>query len=537
MFKLFIVDDEPETREGLKSCIDWANYGIRVVGEADDGKIALERILKEKPDIVLTDVRMPDMGGIELANKLRDLKSDVKIVFISGYDDVAYLKSALKVEAVDYILKPVDLNELDGVIRKVLNIISEEDNRKRLINEMSARLTESMPALRQKFLMTLVRDGIECSEDYGKRMDFLGLKLPADKFYCIFVLSVDDRATALDSLSERDNQLISLSVIKICDELICSTLQGYTFENRRGEYVCILRLDTLEDEDKLYPLVCKIKDKLFEYLELSITIGVGETVHKLENIVKSYMIAYENVKRRLFLGKNRIITMDSLETLEDSEYKFDFTKIQLLVNILKSADKEKVIKSIDDIFNEMSKYKNGDINYCTNICLQLVLTASRQVTELNLNINDERFDEDEIWKKLLTFETLLERKMFIKDYFVAVCGCIAEKRNKKSKNIIRRIKQVIDNRYRENITIKDIAKEVYLSTTYLCMIFKQETGETVNDYLTSVRIKKAKELLMDPKYRQCDICYEIGYTEPGYFSRIFKKYTGLSPTEYRETML
>lgn len=537
MLKLFIVDDEPDTREGLRYYFDWAKYNIEVIGEADDGIPALESILKDKPDIILTDVRMPDMDGIELANKLRELQSDIKIIFISGYDDVAYLRSALKLDAVDYILKPVDLNELSSVIEKVINLINEQNDEKKLIYEMNLKLMESMPTLREKFFMTLVRDGIDNSEDIDERIKFLELKLPSEADYCVFVLSVDDKADRIYSISEKDKQLVSFSVINICDELVNKVLNGYTFENRKGEYVCILWLNQEEDEDKLYTLISDIKDSLLMYLKLSVTIGVGLTVNGLKNVVKSYSIAFENVNQKLFLGKNKIITMDSLETMENYVYKFDFSKLQQLVNILKSSDKEKIISSIEDIFMEISKYNNGNRGYCLNICLQLILTASRQLMELKITINEKRFNEEESWKHLLELETLQDMKLFITEYFLTVSRFIEETRNKKSRNVIDQIKDVIHKGFSNNITVNEIAKEVFLSTTYLCMIFKQETGQTVNDYVTKVRIEKAKELLIDPKNKLYDICYQIGYTEPGYFSKIFKKHTGLSPTEYREKII
>lgn len=534
MFKLLIVDDEQDTREGLRYYFDWEKHDIQVIGDADDGTTAIDFIIREKPDIVLTDVKMPHMDGITLSNKIREINSKIKIIFISGYDDAVYLKSALKLEAIDYILKPVEMGELAAVIQRVVKIINEEKLKEKRLYEMSVKLMESMPMLREKFFMTLVRDGIDIGEDVENRMRFLELELPIENNYCTFILSIDDKADKIDMLSERDKQLISFSVLNICDELVNNGLKGYTFENRKGEYVCILTIRCDEDEEKLYPLINDIKDNLCKYLNLSVTIGVGLTVQGLRNIVRSYSAAYLNINQKLFLGKNRIITMDSLETLEDCDYSFDFSRLGQLVSILKSANREKIILSMDDIFSEMSRDNKGNINYCLNICLQLILTASRQLMELKISIDDPKLNENEAWKQMLKLETLHDMKSFITDYFLLVSSQIEEKRNKKSRNVIGKIKAVINSKYTENISINEIAKEVYLSTTYLCMIFKQETGETINDYLTKLRIEKAKELLRDPRNKLYDICYAIGYTEPGYFSKIFRRYTGLTPTEYRE---
>lgn len=545
MLRLFVVDDEPDTREGLRYYFDWAKYGVEVIGEADDGSTALEPILKEKPDIVLSDVRMPDMDGIEMVKRIRQFSEDVKIIFVSGYDDVGYIKSALKVDAVDYILKPVDLKELGEVIEKVVKIINEERDAKSLIQEMNTKLLQSMPSLREKFFMTLVRDGVNGEKEIDKRIEFLGLELPSNDEYCTLVISIDDKAAVFDILPEKDKQLTSFSVINICEELIHKSIKGYAFENRPGEYVCILRMGCHKDEDdvcyedkeNLYSLISDIKDSLLRYLKIRVTIGVGLTVLGLKNIWKSYSKAYDNANQKLFLGKNMIISMDSLEIEEDHFDKFDFSNAQQLANLLKSSDEEKIKSTVNDIFKNLARYKHTNMKYCLNICLQLILIASRQLMELQMNMDDVKLSDNEVWEQLFKLETLEDMKTLIINYFLGVSRYIVEKRNKKSRNIIETIKEVIHKKYSENISVNEIAREVYLSTTYLCMVFKQETGETVNDYITKVRIEKAKELLKDPKNKLYDVCYGIGYTEPGYFSKVFKKHTGLSPTEYREKLI
>jgi two-component system response regulator YesN len=544
MLKLLIVDDEPFTREGLRYHFDWSRYGIEVAGEVDDGIKALELIEELGPDIVLTDVRMPDMDGLEMARRIKASHENIKIIVMSAYDDIGYVKSALKVNALDYILKPVDLKELDAVIQKVAHIINGEYEEQQLIRRMSAKLMQSMPMLREKFLMTLVRDGLEGKADIASRTGFLELNLPVDADYCVLEINVDDRASTLESLSERDRQLTSFAVINICDELMNRLFNGYSFENRPGEYVCLLNCSLNEEGnncvheigEQLYSLISEIREKLSECLKLSVTIGVGPVVHGVDNVAKSHAKAAANVCQRLFLGKNKIIMIDSLDTGDDVIDRFDFARSDRVVNLLKGSDEARLVEAIDDFFKELAPCKYINARHCMNICFQLILTASRQLMELAIDPVGMR-SESEVCDALSRLETLGEMQSFATEYLVALHRIIDEKRSRKSSNIIDRIKQVIQKRYSENLSIRDIAGEVYLSTTYLCMIYKQETGETVNGYITRVRIEHAKELLRDPAIRLYDICHEIGYTEPGYFSKIFKKYTDLSPTEYRQSVV
>lgn len=534
MYRLFLVDDEPGARKGLRNYFKWDRYGIEVVGEADDGDSAIELIQQVKPDIVLTDVKMPNMDGIQLAIKLREQFENIKIVFISGHDDVEYLKSALKVEAIDYILKPVNLKELEAVIEKVLNIIGSEERQKEVLNQMNIKLNQSMPLLRERFLISLIHDRITNLASVEKKMDFLGINLPTAGMLCVFVISVDDSAEVFDNITERDRQLTSFAIINTCQELIDMYTGGYAFENRPGEYVGILRLHPDDEEEKLFALANNIKDSLQEYLQLSVTIGVGKKVDQLGKLTESYTMAYEAASQKLFLGKNQTITMDCLETGTDNVYRFDMEKGQKLILSLRAADEKNMMKILDEVFDGLLNSRNSSSMYCHNICLNLILLASNLSIELDIFPEDERFKEKTLMENLFRLETVEDMKRFVTVYFQQICALIYEKRSRKSRNVIEQIKEIIAKRFSENLTVNDIANEVFLTSTYVCLIFKQETGETINEYLTKVRMENAKLLLKDYSFKLYDICYAVGYEYPNYFSKQFKKYTGLSPSEYRE---
>lgn len=537
--KLLIVDDEPFTREGLHEHFDWEAYGIGTVREADGGHAALATIEREKPDILITDVRMPDMNGLLLAKEIQERYPDIKVVIMSAYDEIGYVKQALKVSAQDYILKPVDIRELDNIMRRVTSMISRKNEERRRINEMGSRLIQSMPMLRERFLLQLVHDGVEGQGDIRKKAQFLELALPPDDDYCALAIHVDDRASTLDGLSERDKQLTSFAVVNVCDELVNRVFRGYTFESCPGEYVCLLDFSMrgvtdsalCESEENLYAVMVDIKDKLYECLELSVTIGVGPTVTGLAQVAKSYAKASQYVDWRFFLGKNRIITIDSLYDDESEAGEFDFARIGKVLNQMQGSDEAKLCDEIALFFAELTGCRHADIQYTVNICHQLVLAADRKMMELKIGTDTADFD------RLGSAETLEEIKAVVQNHLVGYNRLINEKRMRQSTNVIERTKAVIEQSYGTNLSVRDIARKVYLNTTYLCMIFKQETGETVNDYLTRVRLERAKELLKNPYNRLYDICHEIGYADPGYFSKVFRKYTDMTPTEYRQSLL
>ncbi|CAM3191916.1 response regulator [Paenibacillus lupini] len=542
MYKLLIVDDEITVRTGLQSYFNWSSFGIEIMGEADDGDVAYEMIEQETPDLVLTDVRMPNMDGITLSRLINEHYPQVKIIFVSGYDDADYLKSAMKVSAVDYIFKPVNLEELGSVLKRVVSDLDEARTEQQRKEELQVRLKEGMPLLRERFLLSLINSGVQ-KQDIRERIHFLELNLPEDASYWAFVISIDDLATVESVRSERDRQLLWYSINNICQELIDTHMDGYVFEHHTGEFAGILRLNmdgegVRDAAEVLLELAGKIRDNLECWLKISVTIGISDRVTGLGNLTNCYKQAREAVNHKWYLGKNRIITMDSLETPEQhsgSSSRYEFVYNEELTSALKAADSEKLHEVLDSIFVDLNRNRPDGLKYGRNVCMQIFLAAGQLLLELNMQSEELETVESSVWESLFERETLVEIRQILESYLLAVCERIREKRTGKVANLVERVKAIIDRNYANgNLTVTDIGKEVFLTPTYVSLLFKQESGQTVGEYMTQVRVEKAKEMLRDPQYKFYDICYAIGYTDPSYFTKLFKKMTGLTPSGYRE---
>ena len=535
MYKLVIIDDEPAVRFGLRTYFDWLAYGIEVAGEADDGDVGLELVDHVKPDLILTDVLMPTLDGIRMSTEIRVRYPNTKIIFVSSHDDADYLKSALQVNAVDYIFKPVNMQELKIVVERVIGELQAEEQQRKLVVDMQVKLTQSMPLLREKFLMSVIRDGIVHPERIQDRLNFLGLYLPIEGAYWVVVVSIDDNADVVGNRSERDNQLLSFSVLNIFQELIDRYMGGYAFEHQSGEFVGVLSISSEDQkEDHLFTLAEELRNNLQHWLKLSVTIGVGEQASRLSEVTQSYAQAREAADQKWYLGKNRIISMDNLEQQEENFYRFDATKSDHLISLLKTADRERLLMELNLVFELLSHNRREGFNYFRNVVLQLILLASRLMLELNIQSSDLEEKESVLWESVFKQETFEDLRQLIVSHLTEICIRIGEKRSGKSKNVIERIRAVMDQRYAENLLVEDIAKAVYLTPTYVCLLFKQESGETVNEYLTKVRIEKAKALLRDPSNKFYEVSEAVGYSDPSYFSKLFKKYTGFTPSAFRD---
>lgn len=542
MKKLVIVDDEPAVLNGLRTYVDWKAHGIELIGTADDGDTGLALIKELKPDIVLTDVQMPSMDGIKMAAEVRALLPTAKIVFISGHNDADYLKSALQMHAADYIFKPVSRKELSVVMGKVTAALDAEKRERDRVKEMQVKLTQSMPLLREKFLLSVVSDNIDPAHILEK-LQFLGLPLLSANGYIIMVIVIDDVPQVMDSRTEQDKQLLSYTILNIIQELIDEQMRGVTFEKQPGEYVGILLIQQFQAEETegvqspehdLLMLAESVRDNLRKWLKLSVTIGMGEQVGSLSELPASYKQARGAADQKWYLGKNRILTMDNIESSENLHYRFELEWGERVLTALKSGDLERLQNELGDIFSLLELNRGQGSRYAQNVSLHLILQSSQVMLELNGMTEEWEQREMEAWRQVMRQETIQDLLRYTESYLLHVCDFVQAKRSGKSSEVIERVRLLIEERYSENLTVADIAAGVYLSPTYVRLLYKQETGETLFEYLTKVRIDKAKNMLRDPQNKFYEVCYAVGYTDPSHFSKLFKKMTGSTPSAYRE---
>jgi two-component system response regulator YesN len=234
------------------------------------------------------------------------------------------------------------------------------------------------------------------------------------------------------------------------------------------------------------------------------------------------------------LGKNKILTIDSLESDKSGRYRFEIESAERVLSAMRAGDHARLKDELELIYNQLATKRKGGFRYARNVSLQFLLLSSRVLLELNALTEEWELREVDSCERVLQQETMQDIHNLVYVYLHEVCACVNNKRNSRAGGVIDRIQQLIEERYPENLTVADIAEGVFLSATYVSLLFKQETGETLFEYLTKVRIEKAKELLKDPRYKFYEVCEAVGYLDPSHFSKVFKKMTGFTPSAYRE---
>lgn len=536
MLKLLIADDEKIIRKGIETSLEWASYQIEIAGTARNGLEALQLAQQVKPDIVITDVRMPLMDGITLSGKLRELDNEVKIIFISGFSDLEYLKSAFKHDAVDYILKPIDISELERSVRKAANRRGKEKGQNVYRQQLEQKLLQSMPFLREKFMKLLVCGEITERREAMERLDFLGIDIPAEGLFIVIIVSIDNYHEKILSLPQLEKQLLEFSILNVVQEMLDAYARGYAFAWGNGRFICVVSLPAgeLPAEECIENISLGIHRKLGGCLNLSNTLGIGRWVEDILRLDYSLQHAESALERRFLLGNNRIIYMSG-QTEEMTEGNvirnsfFDSFSLALL-----NGDKEKAHQLIAGVFEQICSVPAPGDKYVRSICLQMASVISGNASRIKGMGEEKAGDIYYLSEEILKKETIGEMEQFLLWAAGKICSLLSLRRERHSACVVQEIKQMIRRRYMEELSVGSIAREVYLTPAYICMLFKQETGQTVNEYLTSVRIENAKALLKTSGYKLIEISAMVGYSDQKYFSKLFKKHTGVNPSDFRE---
>lgn len=533
MLKMIIADDEYNVREGLKEVVQWAELGIEIVADAADGQEAFELCRQLKPDILLTDIRMPMMDGLEAALKLKELDDPVRIIIISGAQDFNYAKTALSLNADGYILKPIKIHELQDTVRKVVSSISMERNREEKSQQLKQQLHENMPVLREKFLANLTQGMYKSDQDARNKLEFFALPLEINSLLVVAVIQIDEYEKAIERYTEEHKQLLNFSVNNILEEIANRNRAGIAFCMNENEYVIIFN-QAAQNENRHLEICQEMIDCMNKFLKMSISVGVGNPIQKVYDLHYSYHEARLAIEYKFYTGKDSILQISDFQTNKNNlEYPKLYEVENKLINFMKLGNQAEVSRVVEDIFNTLCANHNLPVDYVQSICIELIHMASRTLYEFGENIHLIVTDYSVLFSEVYSKREASELRDTMLALFEKLTHYFAQKQTHKNSRTIQKIKDIISQKYMENLTVARLSEEVYLSPNYISLIFKQETGESVTEYVTKVRMEVAKELLKAPDLKIMDVSDMVGYENSTYFSTVFKKYTGMHPQKYR----
>ncbi|MCR5284781.1 MAG: response regulator [Treponema sp.] len=527
MLSVFTVDDEPIVLEGIRSKIDWEANGFTFAGEATDGEIALSMLQEIKPDILITDIKMPFMDGLELSTAIKKIQPWIKIIILSGHDEFEYAKKAISIGIEDYLLKPFTSEELLQSLNKTASRIESERKQLSDINKLKDELKSSQSLKKKEFLNNLVHSALNMNEAI-QQGEALGFKL-FSRFYKVLV-------SKIESLSENSqNQQEACSLV---NSYCASWENAMTFFHHSNLFVCIFKGSSQQELDEsVFHAAETIGHIVTTNEDCRVLTAIGKSVEHLSQLNISYNDAKnilqeraENINKEE--KQNRIISFDDLQ--QNNMDLLDLKDADPLVDRIKYAGKNDITLIINESM-DLIKNNSGQFTvFASYILVDLIFAVSKLVENLGGDIKEIK---PEILQRKYVDDAVLNEEVF-KDSLYKVLSFALEYRDSKIKgkyaDVILKAKKYIEDNYADqNTTLSTVAEEVCLSPNHFSTIFSQECKTTFIEYLTNVRIEKAKKLMQNTDLKGYDIAYECGFSDPHYFSYIFKKNTGLSPREYK----
>ena len=534
MQKVFLVEDEIVVREGIKNNIDWEKEGFQFVGEASDGELAYPMIRSTKPDILITDIKMPFMDGLELSQMVKREFPGIKIIILSGYNEFEYAKQAIQIGVTDYLLKPISSMKLMEAICKVRDIIKKEAKEKELLELYKKEMEEKVVLEKKRFFFDILQNKLSLSQVIEKGTQ-LAIDLAAGA-YTIILFQVSVKENPMDY----SNNLIL--VRNQINELLKEKQEVIEFECENEIIAIIIKAN---NEKSLEEILVKYQNQLLGIMkgksDLEYFGGIGSTVLRISELQESYYIANKAFSARYFMKSNQIMRgSDLLKTFSHPDpidmHAIDSEKMNtnFLEKFLKNGTREEINNFVEEYFSGSGNVNMNSLLFRQYIIMNVyfsVIVFMETVgysKEESVRELDNFLHLDEIIISVVSakeyMKKLLEKAFLLRDTIA---------RQKYGDIIMTACNYIEENYHKDDISLNNVASIVNVSPTYFSAIFRQEMGQTFIDFLTETRMNKAKELLRCSNMKTTEIGYEIGYKDSHYFSYIFKKTQQCTPKEYR----
>lgn len=543
MLKIFLAEDEVVVRETIKRMIPWEELGFELVGEAADGEMALPLLIRQQPDLLITDIKMPFMDGLTLARLAKKEIPGLKVVILSGYDDFNYAKQAIGIGVEDYLLKPITKNALIERLSEIRSRYEHEKTQKEYYEKFQREMQAYEKNSSRDFFEALVGGSMDMMEVY-KRAEKLGLDIVAEAYnVLIFTMNCDE-----DFSGQRDEYSSwEAESLELLENFFAGHSSAMLFRSNIFSYGVLLKgqRETIEENtracvDEIRKILSR-QDGRREWF-----LAVGQSVERLSQIQKSYHTASRAFSQRYLYDEN-ILYYDEMETMEhpggqaeteDNAYlqKVDVNALNpaILQKFLSNGLQEETENFVKDYFYAIGQEPMESLVFRNYVILNVRFSVISFIKGLGCDTNEmESADTEEVLAE--SGKNMESAIAYAKKMISQAIEIRDQNSGNKNRSILRTAVDFIDSHYMdEEISLNTVANVANVSSNHFSALFSQNRGQTFIEYLTTLRMNKAKELLRCTGMRSSEIAGEIGYKDAHYFSYLFKKTQGMTPSDYRK---
>lgn len=524
LYKIFLVEDEIVTREGIRDTVDWLSAGFEFCGEAPDGEMALPLIQAARPDAIITDIKMPFMNGLELCRIVRETMPHIKTIILSGHDEFAYAREAIKLGVSEYLLKPISASDLQAVLKKTAQQIDRENAEREQVQGLQAQIADRLTLERERFLLRLVLGGVPSIEALEKGMQ-LKLNMIA-RCYLVMLIRAEicgDRPDQFDFVEyQKTEQIIA--------EVVNANSDALAFKKGLEETVVILKGDSFEHlEQDSYLLVEAVKNRIEAHTQCRLTIRVSAPCERLGELPRMFFGLLESERSSALQAP---LDAPSIPSAKPSELlKLDLGAAERYLKLGSQADFDRFFDSYIAPIQDSVLTARMLLEY---FFIDLLITSANFVNDLGGSA-EKMFPElgrcEQITAQIQSLDQLRNQAGVI---LIRALDFRDQHIGSPTADLIARARAYIDTHFDDpELSLTSVATQVNLSPSHFSVVFSRESGETFIGYFTRKRIEKAMELLRNTSLRTAEISERIGYDNPHYFSTVFRKFTGLTPTEFR----
>lgn len=541
MLKIFLAEDEVIVRETIKRMIPWEDLGFELVGEAADGEMALPLLLRQKPDLLITDIKMPFMDGLTLAKVAKKEIPGLKVVILSGYDDFNYAKQAINIGVEDYLLKPITKNALIERLTEIRSRYEHEKTQKEYYEKFHREMRAYEKNSSRDFFEALVSGSMDMMEIY-RRSEKLGLDIVAEAYnVLIFTMNCEeDFSGQREGYSEWEAESLEL-----LEEFFSENTSAMLFRCNIFSYGVLIKGQKETIEENTRSCVSEIQ-RIFDRKEQKRQwfVAAGEPVERLSQIQKSYYSASRAFSQRYLYDEN-ILYYDEMASMEkknvtedDSTYlqKVDVNALNpaILQKFLSNGLLEETENFVKDYFYAIGQEPLESLVFRNYVTLNVRFSVMSFLKEIGC---DTRTLEQEDTEDVLSESSKsLENAIAYAEKIISQAIALRDQNSgNKNRSILKTAVDFIDSHYmEEDMSLNKAANAANVSANHFSALFSQNMGQTFIEYLTNLRMNKAKEYLRCTSMRSSEIAGEIGYKDAHYFSYLFKKTQGMTPSDYRK---
>ena len=537
-YKILLVDDELEIRDGMIQKLDWHTLGYDGAAAAENGVEALEKAEQVQPDVIMTDIRMPFMDGLEFIGKVIELRPAVKIIVFSGFDDFEYAQKAINLGVEEYILKPVSARQLEQSLVRLKSKMDEELEQKRNIDLLRRSYEDSFPILKEQFFVSVI-EGRMLPRQIEQWLNQYKLSF-ASRYKVVAVLSAGDNSFPGGRKNDfaGSEELIPIAVRKTAEDIVGKyhELHSFFYSNY------IVLVVALEWESQISLLCQEVNEACREGCRITssdVTAGIGGIYTRWEELKYSFKEAENALEYSTLLRKEgRLAAYIKDVEPEDTTSRLQLEEHdeRLLLNAIKGNNCDKVRSQIERFFARLEQASLPFYQYQMYI-MEIFTVIMKLVNVYQLDTKAVFDGETNYISAVLGLHSLEE----IKNWFITTCGrvsrLIQKERTDTGEKLIEKAKQYVEENYTDaELSVESLCDNLHISPAYFSTIFKKETGVNFISYLTDMRMEHAMKLLDTTDDKTYMIAAKSGYAEPNYFSYAFKKHVGMSPSKYRKRL-